>query len=239
MTDSPNPQNFELKKKVKYMENMFDVIFKIDSNCHLEILCISEIGVSFLSEKFNIKKSNLEFDLFTNLIKEEENWQLGGDFNKNELNITIFKIIKLKLNIVNTIENSEKIIQYWCKKVYDLSKEIASIKENKNIDKNDIKVIPLNFSNGWKNYGSGYSPGRIIKKGNEITLSGLIAGTNFSVVGVLPKDCRPKERLIFSLNHHSSIMRYDILANGNIEYVTGSNSYNWISLDGIHFFSGI
>ena len=103
-TESPSPQNIELKNKVKYMDNMFDVIFKIDSKSDLEILCIAENGISFLSDKFNIKKSNLEFEIFTELIKSEENWKLEGDFNKNELSITIFKIIKLKFNMVNTIE---------------------------------------------------------------------------------------------------------------------------------------
>lgn len=91
MTNTPNPENFEFKKKIKCMDNMLDLVFKIDSNCDLEILCVSEIGFSFLSEKFNIKKANLELDLFTSLIKEEENWKLDGDFNRNELTITIFK----------------------------------------------------------------------------------------------------------------------------------------------------
>ena len=78
MTYTPNPQNFELKKKIKYLDTMFDINFKIDSNCDLEILCISENGISFLSEKFNIKKSNLEFDLFSNLIKMKKigNWKV-------------------------------------------------------------------------------------------------------------------------------------------------------------------
>ena len=80
---------------------------------------------------------------------------------------------------------------------------------------------------------------KIIKKGNEITLSGLITGTNFSTVCILPEDCRPKERLIFSVNHHTNIMRFDVTADGQLIYVSGSNSYNWISLDGIHFFAGV
>ena len=239
MTNTPEPQNFELKKKIKYKDVMFDIIFKISSNCDLEIMCISESGISFLSEKFNIKNSNLDFELFSSLIKEEENWKLDGDFTKNELLITICKIIKIKFNVINTLENSEKIIQYLCKKVSELSKELKEIKGEKKPENIETKIIPLSFSNGWKNYGSGYSPGRIIKKGNEITLSGLITGTNFSTVCVLPEDCRPKNRLIFSLNHNSSIMRFDIGPNGNVFYVTGTNTYNWISLDGIHFFAGI
>ena len=239
MTNTPEPQNFELKKKIKYKDVMFDIIFKISSNCDLEIMCISESGISFLSEKFNIKNSNLDFELFSSLIKEEENWKLDGDFTKNELVITICKIIKIKFNIINTLENSEKIIQYLCKKVSELSKELKEIKEEKKPENIETKIIPLSFSNGWNNYGSGYSPGRIIKKGNEITLSGLITGTNFSTVCVLPEDCRPKNRLIFSVNHHTSIMRFDIDSSGNVFYDAGANTYNWISLDGIHFFAGI
>ena len=89
-SESPNPQNIEIKNKVKYMDNIFDIIFKIDSKSDLEILCIVENGISFLSDKFNIKKSNLEFDIFSDLIKSEENWKLEGDFNENELSISIF-----------------------------------------------------------------------------------------------------------------------------------------------------
>ncbi len=151
MTETPRPQNVEIKKKIKYMDTNFDIIFKIDENCDLEIICICENGICFISEKFNIKKSNLEFDLFSNLIKEEENLELEGDFNNNELTIKIFKIIKIKFNMAKTNENSEKIIQYLCNKVYDLTKEISKLKEN-NIDKNDLKIIPLTFSNGWKDY---------------------------------------------------------------------------------------
>ena len=66
--------------------------------------------------------------------------------------------------------------------------------------KNEIEIIPLKFINDWKNFGGEYSPGRIIKKGNEITLSWVIKGNNFSTVCVLPEDCRPKNRLIFSVN---------------------------------------
>lgn len=241
MNETDSPPNFELKCKRNYMDCEFDITFKIDSNCDLEVLCISENGLSFLSEKLNIKKSNLDLNSFLSLIKEDENWKLEGDFTKNELTIIIFKIIKLKFQMVKTIENSEKIIQYLCKKVNDLSKEVKNLKESlfKEKEKQEIKVIPLTFANGWDNYNAGYATGKIIKKGNEITLSGLIKGTNFSTVCVLPEDCRPKQRLIFSLNHHNIIMRFDICPDGNVIYVCGSNSYNWISLDGIHFFAGI
>jgi len=251
-SETPKSENFEIKKNTTYMDNKFDIIFKIDSNSELEVLCISENGISFISEKFNIKNSNLKFDLFTELIEFEENWKLEGDFREKDFSITIFKIIKLNFNMVSSVENSEKIIQYLCKKVYELSKEVSLLKEKeknpennnikiieKNPENNDIKIIPLKLANGWSDYGSGYSPGRIIKKGNEITLSGLLAGSNFSTICVLPEDCRPKQRLIFTLNHNEYIMRFDILPDGSLQYCAGQNSYNWISLDGIHFFAGI
>ena len=211
----------------------FEIVFKIDSNCDLEILCLCENGLTFSTKKLNIKESNLDFELFSDLIKFDENWSLEGDIDKENFSIKIFKVIRLNLKEINVNENSQKIIHYLCKKVMDLTKQLSEKKED------ELKVIPLTLANGWANYGSGYAPGKIIKKGNEITLSGLIKGTNFSTVCILPEDCRPKNVLIFTLNHHESIMRFDVFPNGNITYIAGSNSYNWISLDGIHFFAGI
>jgi len=233
MSDTPKPQNYEYSKKIKYQEMEFEIVFKIDSNSDLEILCLCENGLTFSTKKINIKESNFDFELFSDLIKFDENWSLEGDIDKENFAIKIFKIIKLNLKEINTNENSQKIIHYLCKKVMDLSKQLSENKEK------ELKIIPLTFANGWSNFGSGYAPGKIIKKGNEITLSGLIKGTNFSTVCILPEDCRPKNRLIFTLNHHESIMRFDVLPNGGVAYVTGSNKQNWISLDGIHFFAGI
>ena len=211
----------------------FEIVFKIDSNCDLEILCLCENGLTFSTKKLNIKESNLDFELFSDLIKFVENWSLEGDIDKENFSIKIFKVIRLNLKEINVNENSQKIIHYLCKKVMDLTKQLSEKKED------ELKVIPLTLANGWANYGSGYAPGKIIKKGNEITLSGLIKGTNFSTVCILPEDCRPKNVLIFTLNHHESIMRFDVFPNGNITYIAGSKKQNWISLDGIHFFAGI
>ena len=176
--------------------------------------------------------------MFTDLIKFDENWSLEGDINKDNFAIKLFKIIKLNLSAVNINENSEKIIRYLCQKISKLSKELTDLKNKKDI-KEEIKEIPLKFANGWANYGGIFSPGKIIKKGNEITLSGLIKGTNFTTVCILPEDCRPKYTLIFTLNHNESIMRFDVYPNGNVVYQAGTNKHNWISLDGIHFFAGI
>ena len=239
MNETPKPKNYEYSKKIKYMDMELDIVFKIDSDCNLEVLCLCENGLNFTTKKFNIKNSNLDFELFSNLIKFDENWSLEGDMNKDNFAIKLFKIIKLNFDSINFNENSEKIVRYLCQKISTLTKEITELKISKEKKEEDIKIIPLTFSNGWNNYDNGYSPGRIIKKGNEITLSGLITGTNFSTVCVLPEDCRPKQVLIFSVNHNEAIMRFDISPKGNVTFVAGSNKYNWISLDGIHFFAGI
>ena len=239
MTDTPKPENYEYSKKIKYMDIEVEVIFKIDSDCNLEVLCVCENGLNFTTKKFNIKNSNLDFELFSDLIKFDENWSLDGDISKDNFSIKLFKIIKLKFDLINFNENSEKIVRYLCKKISTLSKEIEELKISSKKKEENIQIIPLTLINGWTDYGSVFSPGRIIKKGNEITLSGLIKGSNFSTVCTLPEDCRPKQQLIFSLNQHDRIMRFDICANGNVTYDAGSNSYNWISLDGIHFFAGI
>ena len=102
-------------------------------------------------------------------------------------------------------------------KVDFMSKEI-SLEKEKSIDNNKnnkIEIIPLKFINNWNHVGGEYSPGKIIKKGNEITLSGVIKGNYFNTVCVLSDDCRPKNRLIFSVNQNSCIMRFDIFSNGN------------------------
>ena len=239
MNTNSTPNNFEFIKKINYKNNNIEVIFKIDSNDDFEVMCILESGLSFISEKLNIKTATLDYESFSTLIKEEENWKLEGEINENDFTIIIFKIIKLKLKMINTIENSEKIIKYLCKKVNEISNEINTLKNNNKDNNNEIKVIEIKLINGWSNYGSIYAPAKIIKKGNEITLSGLIKGTNFSTVCYLPEDCRPKNTLIFSLNHHNSIMRFDVGSDGAVFYQAGNKSYDWISLDGIHFFAGI
>ena len=213
MSDTPKPQNYEYSKKIKYKDMEFEIVFKIDSNSDLEILCLCENGLTFSTKKLNIKESSLDFELFSDFIKFDENWSLEGVIDKENFSIKIFKIIRLNLKEINANENSQKIIHYLCKKIMDLSKQLSEKKEN------ELKVIPLTLANGWSNYGSIYAPGKIIKKGNEITLSGLIKGTKFSTVCILPEDCRPKNVLIFSLNHHETIMRFDVYPNGNVTYI--------------------
>ena len=72
------------------MDMEFDVVFKIDSNCDLEILCICENGLNFTTKKFSIKNSSLDFELFSELIKFDENWTLEGDITKDNFSIKLF-----------------------------------------------------------------------------------------------------------------------------------------------------
>ena len=117
MTETPKPQNYEYSKKIKYMDIDIEIVFKIDSESNLEILCLCENGLNFTTKKFNIKNSSLDFELFSDLIKFDENWTLEGDINKDNLAIKLFKIIKLNFDIINFTENSEKIVRYLCQKV--------------------------------------------------------------------------------------------------------------------------
>ena len=135
---------------------------------------------------------------------------------------------KIRMIEDEKLKKGDKIIS-------DLSKELNNIKE-KNLN---TKVMPLKFCNGWKNLGPGFELGKIIKKGNEITLSGVITGTNFSTVCILPIDCRPKGELIFNINNHDILLRFDVCPNGEVIYCAGNHISNWISLDGIHFFTAI
>ena len=56
MNETDSPPNFELKCKRNYMDCEFDITFKIDSNCDLEVVCISENGLLFFIRKTKYKK---------------------------------------------------------------------------------------------------------------------------------------------------------------------------------------
>ena len=120
-------------------------------------------------------------------------------------------------------------------KINNLSKEISRIKQ----ENLDIKVIPLQLCNGWRNLEREFGYGKIIKKGNEITLSGVLTGQMYKPICILPEDCRPKKQLIFTLNHQDGILRFDVYPNGTVAYCAGTPKYEWVSLEGIHYFVGI
>ena len=71
---------------------------------------------------------------------------------------------------------------------------------------------------------------------NIIKLSGLINCTLNKSICILPENCRPKGRLIFTTMMNDQLIRVDILTDGNILPI-GSGS-GWLSLDGISFVAG-
>jgi len=94
--------------------------------------------------------------------------------------------------------------------------------------------IPLvNF----RPYGGGYRHPQFKRVGRYCILSGLSAtGQQYpALIARLPENCRPAQRLIFGLDHHESVWRVDVLPNGEVTKVSGSNHHYWLSLDGIRF----
>lgn len=94
---------------------------------------------------------------------------------------------------------------------------------------------PIQFENGWRPHGGVYRiPSfRTVKK--FCTVSGLIYGNGGNHMATLPVHCRPKERLIFNLNHYVRTARLDVLPDGRILYTDGGRQWGWVSLDGMAF----
>ncbi|MDJ0861075.1 MAG: PASTA domain-containing protein [Gammaproteobacteria bacterium] len=97
---------------------------------------------------------------------------------------------------------------------------------------------PLPLHNNWKNHSSTYRGARVARMGDLCVVSGLIKGTNWGTVAVLPEPCRPAGRLIFNLNNHAKTARVDVKKTGEILWVAGGKDHGWISLTGIVFRSG-
>jgi len=100
------------------------------------------------------------------------------------------------------------------------------------------KWTPLSFAPGWQNYGQSYQPVMAVKSDNVVTVSGLAAragGGKWEHIATLPADMRPKQRLIFNTNTHNQNARVDVLTNGQIHFIVGNQSHDWVSLDGISF----
>ena len=94
------------------------------------------------------------------------------------------------------------------------------------------KSLPL--ANGWVNYG-GHVPATITRTGDMVTVTGLIRGGKWGLLGKLPTGYRPPARMISSLNNHDQSARVDVLVNGDIQWVGGGKNHGWISLSGISF----
>ena len=90
--------------------------------------------------------------------------------------------------------------------------------------------------NGWANYGEGFNSSGYFKDSLGIVhLKGLVklgGGTIFT----LPEGYRPAARELHCVQSNGIAGRVDILPNGEVQLVIGSNI--WVSLDGITFREG-
>eukprot|EP00933_Yihiella_yeosuensis_P034286 TRINITY_DN2778_c0_g1_i9.p1 TRINITY_DN2778_c0_g1~~TRINITY_DN2778_c0_g1_i9.p1 ORF type:complete len:954 (-),score=122.26 TRINITY_DN2778_c0_g1_i9:172-2691(-) len=95
------------------------------------------------------------------------------------------------------------------------------------------KNLPL--ANGWKNYDKGYAPAVYVLQNEICWLGGLIKDGAWGRLAILPEDCRPEYRLLFSTNNHVKAARVDVLPNGEVVWVEGGKDHGWVSLAGIFF----
>lgn len=248
--EPPTPSTFKpftITKELEHLGINYVLEISLSFKKELEIKCSSEIAF-YSSNKINISESNSTFislEDLPSLIEEKNSVKLIGDPSKGEsFKVSIFSILIFPLNPINSNENYSILLKNMYRKLKEyneLENEIKILKEEfkKFKEENEIEVIPVKFENGWHDYKRGYQECKIIKKGKEITLTGLAEGSNFSTIITLPENCRPSGRLIFSLNNYDRILRFDVVADGRIVYDTGNKAANWISLDGLHFFAGV
>merc|ERR1712139_597158 len=82
----------------------------------------------------------------------------------------------------------------------------------------------VTLHNTWQGYGGICAVNGLVKTSN-----------NWGHMATLAAACRPQQRLIFNLNNHENMARVDVLTNGQVHWITGGKSHNWLSLSGINF----
>lgn len=101
---------------------------------------------------------------------------------------------------------------------------------------------PLQLLNGWSNYGWEYAPATVAKVGDRVVIQGLVKNpgnwNTSQVIATLPEGMRPSATLTFGGNVHDSSARIDILPNGDVKYISGKRTWEWLSLSGIVFTVG-
>jgi len=94
----------------------------------------------------------------------------------------------------------------------------------------------LQLVNGWSSYGGEYATAEVVIRDGLCILEGLInhgsAGSR-GHMATLPAKCLPNKRLIFNMNQHTVSARVDVYENGQVHWVAGGGSSNWVSLAGI------
>lgn len=94
--------------------------------------------------------------------------------------------------------------------------------------------VSVKLAGGWRNYGGSYKTTTASRVGMLCFVSGLVkSGTWGRPFAVLPKNCRPRGRLIFNLNNHERTARVDVLPSGEVKWIAGGRRHRWMSLTGI------
>lgn len=102
----------------------------------------------------------------------------------------------------------------------------------------------INLINSWVNYDDGYALASYKLVNGICYLQGLVKRSPIHhncTIALLPVECRPQGRLIFTVSNHNynapggGSLRVDILANGEIVFVGGDKHHDWLSLSGISF----
>lgn len=99
------------------------------------------------------------------------------------------------------------------------------------------------FRQAFADYGGGFSSagfyrdpsGTVHMKGLIKLVGGQAPGVCFDAIFDLPAGYRPMERHLFTVLSNGVAARVDVSPSSRVEYISGGDPYQWLSLDGITF----
>jgi hypothetical protein len=223
---------FEKKYDKKELENICK-IFKAYDN-------ISEAYTCILN---SIENKNYTFNINDSLIKIKLNDISTFQFKEFIIPEKEIELSEKIHNLYFMNENLSKKNENLLKEVNSLKLQIEELKKETNLLKeNQIEELKINLIQG-SNYGGDHPQFKVyrIKNINLIKFSGLINCEYHydKPIFVLPEDCRPKGRLVFTTLKNGGLGRVDVYSNGKVSVCDSSNQKGWLSLDGISFFAGL
>ena len=101
--------------------------------------------------------------------------------------------------------------------------------------KDELVSLESSLVNGWVNFGSTWEQVSYTKKGNTVTVYGMISSGTVSTVLILPVEIRPNRGVIRTFRHSDgSVYRLTLSSAGaiSIEGITGEV---WVNLEGITY----
>jgi len=94
----------------------------------------------------------------------------------------------------------------------------------------------IRLVNDWQPFGGSYRTPSLWVKDGLCMASGIIRGGKWGNFVLLPEECTPMQRLVFSSNNHEKITRMDVLTaemGAFIARAGGFARHGWVSLDGM------